>query len=178
MLCSRVRDLLADYSVQILDRRTQHEVASHLELCADCRQELRVLEGVVALVEEHGFRQPPVALFNGVRNRIESGEVVRERAPWWAWMFSMPARAAAMGVAVAAVALSVALPTGNGGKLPTIAIHQPSNGMITSTANNELAGSIRQHALSAGEGPLTDRVAWEALAQIVSQERPVRAGVP
>ena len=32
----------------------------------------------------------------------------------------------------------------------------------TSTA---LAGSIRQHAISAGEGPLTDRVAWEAMAQ-------------
>lgn len=168
MECSRVRNLLADYSVDLLDRRAAEAVKVHLTSCADCAEELRILEGVVVLVEQHGTRQPPVGLFNGVRNRIESGQVVQERAPWWAWLFSAPMKGAAMGAATAALAIAVLLPSTKTG-VPVIPIH--NEGIPgRSVASSPLASSIRQHAMSAGQGPLTDRVAWEAMAQLASQD--------
>jgi hypothetical protein len=168
MLCSQVRDKLPDFSVQMLHGKEQHEVETHLAGCADCRAELHALENTMVLVEQYGFHQPPVGLFNGVRNRIESGAVVRERAPWW-WVLlgSTPARAAAMGIAAAAVAVGVIWPVGPA-NVPVIPIHGEP-GMSVS-ARGPLGESIRRHALSAGQGPLTDRVAWEAMAQLVTQE--------
>lgn len=170
MNCTRVRDLLPDYAVELLDARMQQAVESHLELCAGCRQELRAGDSVMALVEQYGALEPPVGLFNGVRNRIEAGGLERDRAPWWGWLFTGPARGLAMTGALAALALGLFLPAGpevGPGLLP---VHEASMGDpgVVSTA---LASSIRQHALSAGEGPLTDRVAWEAMAQLVVQDK-------
>ena len=86
MTCSRIRDLLPDYSVEILDARTYTLVDGHLRECAACRAELRAQDDVMALVEQFGVRQPPVGLFNGVRNRIESPGLTRERPAWWSWL--------------------------------------------------------------------------------------------
>ncbi|MFN3650449.1 MAG: anti-sigma factor family protein [Armatimonadota bacterium] len=167
MLCSQVRELLPDYSVEILDGRAHQQVASHLELCADCRAELTAMDSVMAMVEELGVRQPPPGLFNAVRNRIESGEVTRERPAWWAWIYSRPARGLAMGMAAAALALGLLVPVGPS-DIPPLSIHEGAGrGSMTSSA---LAQSIRQHAMSAGEGPVTDRVAYEAMAQLASQD--------
>jgi putative zinc finger protein len=170
MICSRVRDLLPDYSVELLDARAHREVETHLAMCEECRRELKLLDQVVSLVEAHGVRQPPVGLFNGVRNRIESGAVVRERAPWWAWFYTGPARAAAMGMAVAALALGIFLPTNPGPDLS--GIRPPTDPTVTpGRPSSALVSSVRQHAMSAAEGPLADRVAWEAMAQLVTQEK-------
>jgi len=177
MNCSRIQDLLPDYAVELLDARTRATVESHLELCAECRAELRAQDAVMELVATHGVRQPPPGLFNAVRNRIESGDVVRERAPWWAWIYSGPARVAAMGMATAAVAVAVLMPTGKpASTIHALDMHPVSRGAVSTSA---MASSIRQHAMSAGEGPLTDRVAWEAMAQLVAQdkEREKDAGV-
>ena len=170
MDCTRVRDLLPDYSVEILDARAQQAVKAHLDGCEACREELRIQDAVVSLVEEYGVRQPPAGLFNGVRNRIESGELVRERRPWWGWLTTGPARMSAMGLAVASLAVELFLPAGpsshpEGSRdwLPVF----PGAGSTTSA----LAVSVRQHAMSAADGPLADRVAWEAVAQLASQER-------
>jgi hypothetical protein len=168
MECLRVRDMLADYSVDLLDRRTTEGVKTHLETCADCAEELRILEGVVALVEQYGERQPPVGLFNGVRNRIESGDMVRERTPWWAWLIA-PMKGAAMGAATAALALAMLLPNGKTPVPGPLDMHTES-GPGGRTASSPLAQSIRQHAMSAGRGTLTERVAWEAMAQLVTQD--------
>src|SRR5438045_3465985 len=97
MDCSRVRDLLPDYSVEILDGRTRAAVERHLEVCAGCRAERRAQDDVMGLVEQFGARQPPPGLFNAVRNRIEGGDLVRERPAWWAWLYSRPARVLGMG---------------------------------------------------------------------------------
>jgi anti-sigma factor RsiW len=169
MNCSQIRDSLPDYSVGILDSRSRAAVERHLEICADCRAELQAQDQVMDLVEQYGFRQPPVGLFNGVRNRIEAGDGKRARPAWWAWLYSGPARALAMGTALGALALALLAPTTPGttvtpGGLP---IHPEGNG-VTTTA---LISSIRQHAMAAGEGPLTDRVAWEAMAQLATQEK-------
>jgi hypothetical protein len=169
MICSRVRDLLPDYSVQILDGRTTREVAAHLGTCEECAAELHAQEEAVRLVEQFGGINPPPGLFNAVRNRIEAGDFVRERPAWWAFLNTRPARVAAMGMAMAAVVLGLTLPTGHPDHLETpIFINGPG---ISQSAENggDLTNSIRQHAISAGAGSLTDRVAWEAMAQIVTQ---------
>lgn len=167
MNCSRIRDLLPDYAVELLDGRTRVVVERHLEECADCRAELRVQDDVMTLVEQYGVRQPPVGLFNGVRNRIEA-DGPRERPAWWSWLYSRPARALAMGTALASLALALFLPA-NPGSAPALTIHPTSadGAAITSTA---LADSIRQHAISAGDGPVTDRVAWYAMAELALQD--------
>src|SRR5438445_73910 len=107
MDCTRVRELLPDYSVELLSDRASQRVASHLAACGDCRRELKAMDAAVALVETYGAIEPPAGLFNAVRNRIESGEVARQRPPWWTWW---PARAAAMGMAVGALALGILMP--------------------------------------------------------------------
>lgn len=168
MNCNRVRDLLPDYSMDMLDGRERQGVQTHLAACEECRAELRAQDAVVALIEEHGARQPPPGLFNGVRNAIEAGTVVRERAPWWSFLYTGPARAAGMSLALGALALGIFLPIGspvpNQGPLP---LHIDNGAPIATTA---LASSIRQHAMSATEGPLADRVAWEAMAQLVAED--------
>lgn len=167
MSCAKIRDLLPDYSVKILDGRATREVEAHLEGCADCRAELRAQDEVMLLVERHGALNPPPGLFNAVRNRIESGELVRERPAWWAFLLTGPARAAAMGLAMAAVAAGLLLPAGPSNTIPQVPMSAPARGQVAS----ELATSIRQHAQSAGVGTLTDRVAWEAMAQLITEEK-------
>jgi anti-sigma factor RsiW len=169
MECTHVRELLPDYSVDLVGGRQRREMAAHLEICADCAGELRALNEAMTLVERYGALEPPAGLFNAVRNRIESGEVVRERPAWWFWFNTRPARGLAMGLAMGAVALGLLMPvqtlkTGN--PLPMANTYRGG-----AVASGELANSIRQHAMSAAEGPLADRVAWEAMAQIAGQNR-------
>lgn len=164
MHCTRIREQLADYSVGLLDRREAEQVRSHVALCADCRRELHALDRAAELVESYGALEPPPGLFHAVRNRIDSGALRRDRPAWWALFLTTPARATAMGLSIAALALGLLLPAPR----PSA----PELPMFADTrVSGELASSIRQHALSAGEGPLTDRVAWEAMAQLVTQER-------
>ncbi len=165
--CTRVIELLPDYSVALLDHRTEAAVDSHLEICEVCRRELKTMDAAVALVAQHGGLQPPVGLFNAVRNRIEAGEAVRERRPWWFWFNTTPARSLAMGMAVLAIALPFTVPVQPSYQPIEISMHGDGP-EVTSSA---LASSIRQHAMSAGEGPLTDRVAWEAMALLANGER-------
>ena len=175
MKCSQVQDLLPDYSVELLDSRTHRAVETHLTECEGCRVELHAQDAVMALVEEFGAVEPPVGLFNGVRNRIESGAVVRERPAWWAWLNTRPARGLAMGLAMATVVVGLVFPVKDGGNAagPLLQVHGGPADAVTSTA---LASSIRQHAMSSTEGPLADRVAWEAMAQLVTQDRPADRG--
>lgn len=165
MKCSQVQDLLPDYAVELLDARKHREVEVHLTECDACRLELKAQDDVMALVEQYGVKEPPVGLFNAVRNRIESGAVVRERPAWWAWFNTVPARALGMGVACAALAVGVFFPVNDGTGIPELPV--ASGPAVTSTA---LASSIRQHAMSSTEGGIADRVAWEAMAQLVTPD--------
>src|SRR5205807_8509455 len=98
------------------------------------------------LVERYGERQPPPGLFNAVRNRIESGGVVRERPPWWAWLYTRPARAAAMGMAAGALALGLLMPAGHPAPIPAISTPSVLAGPgAAPTESSALAFSTRQH---------------------------------
>lgn len=176
MSCRHVQELLADYSVGILEAREHREVETHLASCAACREELRIMDAAVALVERHGVRQPPPGLFNAVRNRIEAGDVRQERpAWWWLWLNSTPARVSGMTVAVAAVAAGFLMPVQTP-EVPSIPVHVSAG--VGSVANNDLGNSIRQHAMAHMEGPLADRVAWEAMAQLVTTGEDARLKRP
>lgn len=172
MKCPQVQDLLPDYAVNLLDGRTHREVETHLAACNECRTELEAQDAAMALVEQYGAAEPPVGLFNAVRNRIEAGDFERERPAWWAFLFTRPARVAAMGLAMSAVAFGLLAPTG-----PTVTPQEPTSIVLQapssaadSVASSDITASIRQHALSAGQSTLPDRVAWEAMAQLVSQD--------
>jgi len=174
MNCAQVRDALPEYAVRCLDGRTERAVKAHLEGCAGCRAELAAQNAAVELVERYGALTPPPGLFHAVRNRIEAGDVARERPAWWSFLLTGPARVAATGLAATALALGLLLPTGGPGPTPSLPmVAGDGRGEVTS----ELVSSIRQHALTAGQGTLTDRVAWEAMAQLVTQEK-ARAGAP
>lgn len=175
MECTRVQDLLPDYAVDMLDGRTRSAVAQHLADCAGCREEMALQERVMTLVETQGFIQPPPGLFNAVRNQIEAGAVAQDPRPWWSFIYSRPARALAMAGAVGALALGVLLPVSSP-RIPSGTLHTTSIITPGKTASNELANSIRQHAMSASDGPLADRVAWEAMAQLVTENGAARGG--
>ncbi len=170
MKCAAIREKLADYSVELLDPHTSQLVDAHLDLCADCRAELRALNAVVKLVETHGSRQPPAGLFNGIRNQIEAGRAPQQRPAWWAWLLTPPVRAGAMGLALGVLALGLFMPVDSGTPLPPSPQVHPTEASAAGPATTALASSIRQHAFSAGMGPLTDRVAWEAVAQLVTPD--------
>lgn len=165
MNCSRVRGLLADYTAEIPDVRTRLALEAHLSGCESCRRELDALRAAMALVERYGLRQPPPGLFEGVRFRIEA-DSARQRPAWWAFLTTRPARAAAMALAMAAVVLGLFYPVRV--PLPDNPIHP--TGVGSAVAAGDLADSIRHHAMSAARGPLADRVAWEAMAQLALQD--------
>lgn len=176
MLCKEVSELLPDFSVGMVGDRQAAAIQGHLNGCAGCRAELQALEQVPVLIEQFGAVQAPEGLFDAVRHQIVSGQAVQDR-PWWFIFFGRPARAAAMGLSVASVALGLLLPVGRVSQVPRVELHPaPIYGSAGSArASSELANSIRQHAMNAGDGSLNDRVAWEAMAQLVTQESP-RAG--
>lgn len=168
MDCSRVREVLPDYAVRGLNGRVHRGVEAHLAGCAECRAELAAQEEAVRLFERYGALAPPPGLFNAVRNEIQAGAVARDRAPWWSFLLTRWGRGAATALAACALAMGLMLPTGAPGPTPSLPmVAGDGGGQVTS----ELVSSIRQHAQAAGQGTLTDRVAWEAMAQLVSQER-------
>jgi hypothetical protein len=176
MHCSRVRELLPDYSVELLGAAAQRAVDAHLALCDGCRRELRALDATMELVADQGFREPPAGLFNALRNRIEAGELVQERQPWWGFFSRKPVRVLAMGFAMATVAVAFLLPIAQGPGLPPSPGLHPAGVMGAASARGPLANSIRAHAQAAAESPLADRVALEAMAQLAAPERDEASG--
>jgi len=159
MDCRRVIELLPDYSVELLDGRTQGAVAGHLAGCAHCRTEMAAMEHALSLVERYASLEPPPALWNGVANRL-TGEAERPlpRSPW-GWLFARPARAltaAAVGLAVfAALALFPGTPN----------VSPPgSDHVVIGSRDAELSALLRQHALIQAEAPLSERAMWEVEA--------------
>jgi hypothetical protein len=164
MDCARLRNLLPDYGVDMLDDRTHNIVSEHLAVCSDCRAELELQESVMSLVETHGLREPPAGLFNAVRNQIETGHIAQAPKPWWSFLWSAPVRGMALAGSVAVLVAGLMMPVTNP-HIPEGSLH-PSLDIGKVAQSSELANSIRQHAMSAAEGPLAERVAWEAMAQL------------
>src|SRR5262245_16632121 len=105
MDCRKVNELLPDFSVELLDRRTRAAVAEHLETCSGCRGEMAALEHAMALVREHAGLNPPPGLWNGVANRLAAGEGAAQPLSPLHWLWRGPWRGLVMGAATAAAAI-------------------------------------------------------------------------
>ena len=73
MKCEAVQDLLADYSVNGLDNKTQRRLEVHLSVCSHCTYELELLWRVVSFVESAPQKSPPPGLWNGIEAGICQG---------------------------------------------------------------------------------------------------------
>lgn len=166
MNCRHISNLLPDYSVDLLTGRNLDEVQHHLADCEPCRQELRALDAAATLIEQHGAVNPPAGLFNAVRNEIASPEFRRDRPSIWNWFQAPPVRALTMTAAAAALAFSLFSlrapgPVNAPGGLPLA---------LNDSNRSAIAMVVRQHAMSAADGPLADNVAWEAMARLAELE--------
>lgn len=152
MDCTKVCELLPDYSVELLDRRTHAAVAQHLDACPACQGEMAAMDQAIDLVEEYAFKSPPPGLWNGVYNRITEGDPAPARVSPWAWLWQRPARALTLGCAAVAVAAGMFIFPGDGSLDSTPTAH---------SLDPQIASFVRQHALTAAGSSLGDRAAWE-----------------
>jgi len=151
MDCRKVIDLMPDYSVELLDRRTRADIAGHLAGCARCRAEMAALEHAVALVEQYAAVSPPAGLWNGVVNRL-TAEALPPSPARWAWLLQRPARAFAVGLAGLAVLGGLTF-------FPRPRAESPSGPFLH--YDGEASALMRQHALTQAEAPLSERAVWE-----------------
>lgn len=147
--CQQVQDLLSDYRTGILSERKSAWVVEHVEECAECANELRVLDEVLALVDANTPEyEPPAGLWNGVYNRITSPEPERRSLldGFRQWI-AKPVRAAGVGIAVLALAIGLTMSTG-------------PRDVNTPTQMASNAEYVQGHALYAGQAPLADRASY------------------
>jgi len=159
-----VQDLLADYRTGILSSRKSAWVEEHIQQCTECAKELRLLDGVLALVDANTSEQePPAGLWNGVYNRITSPEAQRRTVVGGLrqWI-AKPVQAA--GVGIAALALAVGLFVGTGPR-------------DVNTPMQMASGSeyVQGHALYAGQAPLADRVSYITVVAASAESNEYRA---
>lgn len=148
--CQQVRELLADYRSGILSPRKAAWVEEHLAQCLACADELHVLDDVLALVDANTPEyEPPAGLWNGVYNRITSPPLTRH------WM-SKPIRAAGVGIAAVALAVTLIVSTGP----------RDANPPVRVASNIEY---VQGHALYAGQAPLADRVSYLSVVAASSE---------
>jgi hypothetical protein len=163
MDCRKVCELLPDYSVELLVRRTHQAVAEHLTGCSGCRGELAAMDHAMTLVVAHAALTPPPGLWNGVFNRLTAGEEAVARLSWWDRLWHGPRRALVMGMAtVAAAACALLFQGGRPIDLKS----------LPASKDQEVMALVRQHALSAAESPFGDRAIWEIQAARSAREAP------
>jgi hypothetical protein len=162
-----VNELLPDYSVELLDRRTRAVVVEHLETCSGCRGELAAMEHAMRLVREHAGLNPPPGLWNGVANRLAAGEGAEPPLSPLRWLWRGPWRGLVMGGAtVAAAAWALFFTLGPPPNLPP----------PESSADPKVMAIERQRALASAESPFGDRAAWEI--QLARSARGERSTAP
>ncbi len=79
MKCKEVQELLADYSVNGLDRATSRHLEAHLSVCSHCAYELEILWRVVSFIESAPRRPPPPGLWERIEAHIRG--IRNERTP-------------------------------------------------------------------------------------------------
>ena len=78
MRCTEAKPLFSSYLDRAVSGTEMHEVSSHMDGCAECRQEYVQLENTRALVSSLGRRQPPSDLALKIRVALSSA---RARSP-------------------------------------------------------------------------------------------------
>jgi hypothetical protein len=125
-----------------------------------CARELRTLDAVLELVESNvPDHEPPVGLWNGVRNRITAPEPRRAVVGGnIGRLLRKPVRAASLGAA--ALALVAAFVVGT-------VRETPDYGLAFVLADNTY---VQAHALSAGHSSFADRVSYLSVVVAAQDE--------
>lgn len=158
MECTKVKNLLAEYSVGLVEGRQREELEGHLASCPDCTAEYAKLHGVMRLVDDLDAMEPPVGLWNGVYNRITQPE---ETVSAWQRARAVFRRSTAgwsAGVATAVLA----------GMMIFSRVHNPAV-----TPNNGYSGGeyVQGHVIFASQDAFADQAALNTVAALSDREQ-------
>jgi anti-sigma factor RsiW len=111
--CHAIQDLLGRYFDGELPPGERHLIEEHLKQCGRCRQSLQEIRAIAGAFQE-GMTVPPVpsALTRKImaKARVQVDSAPAEWSPLWFWKnWSFSMRLAAMGVAVAACYVGLAI---------------------------------------------------------------------
>lgn len=159
MRCEEINGLISDYSVGNLARGMERLVREHIKECGSCRKELEQLDLIMAAVEENmGELEPPVGLWNGVRNRVSVDErqSVIDRARN---VLLRPRRTLSLGIGAAALAAALFFGVNTIGPSPT-----------AYTPNATAIEYIQGHAFAAGDDVFADRISLGFVVSMPAEE--------
>lgn len=117
MRCGKAERLLTPYLDERLGEAERREVDAHLESCAECTKELRLLRGAQAALRVQEAAQPPeglsarvadAALASGRDEKEARGPSMLEQLTAWRWPAAITAAAAAAAAIV--LMINVGLP--------------------------------------------------------------------
>jgi hypothetical protein len=80
MECSQTKRHLSEYIDGVLNTEKAAKVEDHLKMCADCRDELEALKGMIQTLGSLDIMEAPKGFMEGVHQRIE-------RRSWWSRIF-------------------------------------------------------------------------------------------
>jgi anti-sigma factor RsiW len=168
MECTKIKEILPDYSVGGLSKKKREFLKQHLDNCPDCAQELMLLDRTASLLEKIPQEEPPDFLWEGVKREITQAEGVEvshrgqerpmESQPQfkkiigWIWGKRIPAYAASLAVLILVAGLYFAV------------WHSPKELQPT------LYDEIEQQTFSYWDSPFADRAALGMLVINTSLE--------
>lgn len=75
MDCRKFKSLISDNSVGLLEKSAKSEFDAHFDSCPACRAASEKFDRVMSMMNSLPAMEPPVGLWNGVRNQIEAAPV-------------------------------------------------------------------------------------------------------
>lgn len=150
--CAKTRKALAGHSAGSLNWLARRRVTRHLAMCGECSAELGRLDAVMKLVESLGEREPPPGLWNGVYNRVSSGERSASRRT-----SARLVRGLALGAAALLLVLALAF-----GRLKVNRPLQPADDVVSEY--------VRGHAAASAGNLFADRFSLNAVSALAGPE--------
>jgi anti-sigma-K factor RskA len=89
MSMMHVTDSIPAYALDILDEAEKQGIASHLDRCLQCQQELRAYRAVVEKLPAAVLpRDPPLRLRAAILQKVAAQEEQKrsQRRSWWSWL--------------------------------------------------------------------------------------------
>lgn len=87
LTCTEVQDTLEAYLDGELDADTYASVASHVESCATCQDEVRFVEAISGALHELPRPEPPPKIFDAVEAYVHAHPAADQR--WWHRIFQL-----------------------------------------------------------------------------------------
>jgi anti-sigma-K factor RskA len=84
-----VTESIPAYALDILDEAEREGIASHLDRCLQCQQELRAYRAVVEKLPDAVLpRDPPLGLRSAILQKVVAQDIQTraQRRSWWSWL--------------------------------------------------------------------------------------------